>query len=74
MNFLRDQKAVEGLQELIYNYASKDKPLPGQRVVNKVNQSKKRAGREMHLTTQIDDFEMDKIILSLGSDANVLSK
>jgi len=59
MKFVWDQKIVEGLQELIDNYARKDKPLPEQHVVNRVNWSKKRTSREMQLTVQIGDFEMD---------------
>lgn len=74
MNLLRDQKVVEGLKELIDNYANKDKPLPEQRTVNKVKRSKKRTGREMQLTVQIGDFEMDQVILNLGSHANVFPK
>ena len=31
-------------------------------------------GNEMRLTTQIGDYEMDQVILDLGSDANVLPK
>ena len=31
-------------------------------------------GREMRLTTQIEEYEMDQVILDLGSDTNVLPK
>lgn len=71
---LRDQKAVEGLQEMIDNFLNKDKSLPKQRAVNKVNLRKKRNGKEMRLTTQIHDFDMDQITLDLGFDTNVLPK
>lgn len=74
MKLLRNQKAVEGLQEWIYNCASKDKSLPEQCAVNKVNQSKKRTGKEMRLTTQVGDFDMNQIVLDLAFDANVLQK
>ena len=33
-----------------------------------------RIGREMRLTTQIEEYEMDQVILDLGSDMNVLPK
>lgn len=59
MKLLRDQKAVEELQELIDNYAGKGKPLPEQRTVHKVQKGKKRIGQEMRLTTQIREFKMD---------------
>lgn len=44
-----------------------------QRIVCKVGKIKKRIGREMRLTTQIGEYEMDQVILDLGSNANVLS-
>jgi len=31
-------------------------------------------GHEMRLSTQIEEYKMDKVILDLGSDANVFSK
>ena len=33
-----------------------------------------RTRREMRLTAQIGEYEMDKVILDLGSDTNVLPK
>jgi len=33
-----------------------------------------RTGREMILTRQIGEYEMDQVILNLGSDVNVLPK
>jgi len=74
MKLLRNQTTVKRLQEVIDNCTSKDKHIPKQREVNKVNRSKKKTSREMWLTTQIGDFDMDQIILFLGSDANVLPK
>lgn len=37
MKFLRDQKVVEGLQELIDNCVDKGKPLPKQDVMHEVD-------------------------------------
>ena len=42
--------------------------------VHKLHNYKKRTGREMRLTAQIGDYEIDQVILDLGSDANVLPK
>ena len=33
-----------------------------------------RTGREMRLTVQVGEFEMDEVILDLGSDVNVLTQ
>lgn len=38
------------------------------------DQHKARTGREMRLTTQIGEYEMDQVILDLGSDVNVFPK
>ena len=48
--------------------------IPETKDVHKLYKSKKRTGREMWLTAQIGDYEMDQVILDLGSDANVLPK
>ena len=51
MNLLRDNKVIEGLQELIDNCVGKGKPLPKQHAMHKVDKGKKRTGREMRLIT-----------------------
>lgn len=74
MKLLRDQKEVEGLQNLIDNYTGKGKTLPQQRTMHKVDKSKKMTCREMRLNVQIGDFEMDQVILDFGFDVNVFLK
>lgn len=44
MELLRDQKEIEGLQELIENSTRKGKPLPKQHAVHKVEKGKKMIG------------------------------
>ena len=43
---------------------------------NKVNQVRKKfnTGHELRITTQISDYDMDYIILDLGSDVNILTR
>lgn len=72
IKLLRNKKVVENLQAMIDNYTEKEQPLIEQRVVNKIYKNKKRMGREMHMTTQIDAYEMYHVILDPGSDANLL--
>lgn len=74
MKILSDQKVVEGLHELIDKCTGKGKLLPKQCIVHKVEKIKKRIGREMRLTTQIREFEMDQVILDLGSDVAIFPK
>ena len=41
-------------------------------VVNSLQ--KKKTGKEMHMNIHIGDYEVDSIILNLGSDVNILTK
>jgi len=72
MKLLRDSNAMKGLQELINRCTGNTLGEP--RMVWKIGKHKTRKGREMTLTVQIGEYEMDKVILDLGSDANVLPK
>ena len=74
MKCLMDQKVVEGLKYLIDNCNGKGKLLPKQYAIHKIDKGKKSTGCKMRLTTQIGEFEMDQLILDLGSDVNVLLK
>ena len=72
MKLLRDSKVVKGLQELINRGVE---TVPGEpRIVQKIGKHKTMTGREMRLTTQIGEYEMDQVILDLGSDVSVLTK
>ena len=70
MKLLCNSKALKGLQELITRCVGLGEP----RVVRKLGKNALRTGMEMRLTAQISEYEMDQIILDLGSDANVLPK
>ena len=72
MKLLRDSKAVKGLQELINKCVGTALGEPC--IVRKIEKHKTRMGREMRLTAQIGEYEMDQVILDLGSDVNVLPK
>jgi len=70
MKLLRDNKAIQGLQELITRCVRSSEP----QVVQKIGRHALHIGREMRLIKQIDEYEMDQVILDLGSNANVLPK
>jgi len=70
MKLLCDSKAVKGLQELIIRCARSGKLC----VVWKLGNNALHTGREMRLTVQIGEYEMDQVILDLRSDVNVLPK
>lgn len=74
VKLLRNQKVFEGLQEMIDSCANKEVPQSDLRAVKNLHWHKKRMGKEMRFTAQIGEYDMDKIILDLGSDANMLPK
>lgn len=74
MKLLCNQKAMDNLQALIYSCVENVSPQPDVKTVNKLYKNKKRAGVEIHMTTQIGDYEMDQFIPDLGSDSNVMPK
>lgn len=74
MKLLCNSKAVKGLQELINKCGGKENAPKGSRMVRKIGKHKERTGCEMRLTVQIGEYEMDQVILDLGSNANVLPK
>ena len=74
MKLLRNQQAIKNLQDLIESCAKRTNPPLEVKDVHKLYKHKKRTGREMPLKAQIGDYEMDQVILDLGSYANILPK
>lgn len=70
MKLLQDNRVVKGLQELIIQCAGSREP----RVVRNMGKHALCTGREIRLIVQIGEYEMDQVILDLGSDVNVLPK
>lgn len=72
MKLLHDSNTVKGLQELINRCAEN---TSGElQVVQKIGKHKARTKRETRPTAQIGEYEMDQVILDLGSNANVFPK
>ena len=59
---------------MINKCVKKENAPEGPCVVRKIGKHKARTGREMRLTTKISEYEMDQVILDLGSDANIFRK
>lgn len=72
MNLLRDSKVVKGLQELTNRCVENN--LGELHAVWKIRNHKARIGHEMRLVVQIGEYEMDLVILDLGSDVNISLK
>lgn len=74
MKLLCDSKVVKGLKELINRCAGKDGATGELCIVRKLGKHKARTRREMRLTVEIGEYEMDQVILDMGFDTNVLPK
>ena len=66
---MQDKDAIAELQAMIEEIYVEPWPK------KKVNQvwKKRKIGRELRMTAQIGDYDMDYIILDLGSDVNILT-
>ena len=65
---IQDNDALAELGALIETLPEKDSPV---KKVNSVK-TKFKTRRELKMSTQIGDYDMDYIILDLGSDVNIL--
>ena len=67
---IQDKDAITELQELIEETPVESQP---ERRINHVNKNF-NIGREMRMTAQIGEYDMDYIILDMGSDINILTR
>ena len=67
---MQDKDAIAELQAII-----EEIPVESQ-FKNKVNQvqNKFKTSHELRMTAQIGDYDMDYIVLNLGSDVNILTR
>lgn len=73
LKLLRDERVLLKMQNLINKC---EQPTSLDAANKDVHHIKKyiRIGREMRLSEQIGDYDMDEVILDLGSEVNVLTK
>ena len=74
IKLLCDRKAMKSLQELINKYSDRDTMSDGHCTVRKIGRHKTITRREMRLAVEIGEYEMDQVILDMGSDVNVFPK
>jgi len=73
INSIKDERVVKEIQHLIRQYESgKVEPIMN-REVHKVSR-KRRKNKELHLNAQIGDYDVDYVVLDLGSEVNVMMK
>jgi hypothetical protein len=66
INLIKDEKVVQELQHLVRQYEiGRIDPMLS-RVVNQVSR-KRRTNKELHLSAQIGDYDVDYVVLDLGS-------
>jgi hypothetical protein len=73
INLIKDEKDVQEIQKLVRQYEiGKIYPMSS-RVVNELSR-KIRTNKELHLSAQIGDYDVDYVVLDLGSKVNVIMK
>jgi hypothetical protein len=73
IDLIKGEKAIQELQNLIKQYEiGRIDPMLS-RVVNQVSR-KRRTNKELHLNVQIGDYDIDYVVLNLGSEVNVMMK
>lgn len=70
LSLLKDEKALKELHSIIDKCDQELLEPVTEKVVNKV-QHIKRTTKEFRLNAQIGDFDMDNIVLDLGSNVNI---
>ena len=70
---MRNEQAIGELQHIIDQFPPSSSMSSVQRAIHSI-MGHTRTGREMRLTAQVGEFEMDEVILDLGSEVNVLTK
>jgi hypothetical protein len=73
INLIKDEKVVQELQHLVRQYEiGRIDPMLS-RDVNQVSR-KRRTNKELHLSAHIGDYDVDYVVLDLGSEVNFMMK
>jgi hypothetical protein len=73
INLIKDERAIQELQNLIKQYEiGRIVPLLN-KAVHQVSR-KRRTNKELHLNAQIGDYDINYVVLDLGSEVNVMTK
>jgi hypothetical protein len=73
INLIKDERVVQEIQYLMRQYEiGRVDPLLN-KSVHQVSR-KRRTNKELHLSAQIGDYDVDYVVLNLGSEVNVMMK
>jgi hypothetical protein len=73
IKLIQDESVVQELQNLIRQYELGNKYPLLNRVLHQICK-KRRTDKELHLNAQIGEYEIDYVVLDLGSEVNVTMK
>jgi hypothetical protein len=73
INLIKDESVVQEIQNLIRQYELGNIDPLMSRAVHQESK-KKRTNKELHLNAQIREYDIDYVVLDLGSEVNVMTK
>ena len=73
INLIKDERDIQELQNLIRQYEIGSIAPLLNKTVHQVSK-KRRKNKELHLNSQIGDYDIDYVVLDLGSEFNVMTK
>jgi hypothetical protein len=73
INLIKDKRAIKKIQHLIRQCEIGIIDPILSRVVNQISR-KRRTNKELHLNVHIGDYDIDYVVLDLGSEVNVMTK
>jgi hypothetical protein len=68
INIIKDERAIQELQNLIRQYEIGRKAPLLNKAVHQVSK-KRRKNKELHMNAQIRDYDIDYVVLDLGSES-----
>jgi hypothetical protein len=73
IELIKDEKSIQELQNLVRQYEiGRVDPLLN-KVVHQLSK-KTRTNKELHLNAQIGEYDIDCVVLDLGSEVNFMTK
>jgi hypothetical protein len=73
IELIKDGKAIQDLQNLVRHYELGNIDPLLNRAVHQIGK-KRRTNNELHLNAQIEEYDIDYVVLDLGSEVNVMTK
>jgi len=73
IELMKDEKSIQEIQNLVIKYdIGRVDPLLN-KAVHQLSK-KRRKNKELHLNAQIGEYDIDYVVLNLGSKVNVMTK